>query len=497
LQEAVLQGSKLAIKHKPKGPLLYDLVILPGVTTLNQKTIKKLFKFVQSGGKLLFTYSLPTETVEKGDVNEIRSEMKKLLKLKNDRVEFIHTGLNKEELRKVLQRLSPPAVQLFSEGKHQEDILFAPFRLGDHDLYLMLNTSDTKSSPVEMQITGQGVPGQLDLTTGEIKKITNVNVDKHSIRFNMEFLPTESMVIVVEKDGKNIVSKSGTSATAIKKDYRMILKETWKFYTQELNVLPLTNWTYRIGGPRDSKIGAIHEYETTIEINDIPQIVKLIFDGFFNDRVFNDSQYKEAKLIIEKLEKFGVTETLEPVSVNLTRKYFKRMDSLDPEIYEVDISSMLGKGLHKIIIKTKGVNYDPINLSEPVYLVGNFVLSKTPRGWLIHRETNEIKINESWSAHGYPYYSGVGIYEQVFEVPHKYRKLLLVFNRIDYAAELFVNDQFCGKLCWEPLQLDITELVKPGNNHLRVKVSNTLNNFFVMQQTSSGIIGDVMLDVYN
>jgi hypothetical protein len=44
------------------------------------------------------------------------------------------------------------------------------------------------------------------------------------------------------------------------------------------------------------------------------------------------------------------------------------------------------------------------------------------------------------------------------------------------AARVFVNDQFAGFVWHPPLRVDISRLLKPGKNNLRIVVDNTATN---------------------
>jgi hypothetical protein len=75
-------------------------------------------------------------------------------------------------------------------------------------------------------------------------------------------------------------------------------------------------------------------------------------------------------------------------------------------------------------------------------------------------------------------FSGTAIYEKSFVVPDSYRgkKLVLDLGRVSSVAEVYVNGRQAGTLVWQPYKLDITEFIKPGENQLKIRVTNTEAN---------------------
>jgi beta-galactosidase/beta-glucuronidase len=85
---------------------------------------------------------------------------------------------------------------------------------------------------------------------------------------------------------------------------------------------------------------------------------------------------------------------------------------------------------------------------------------------------------ESWTKTPLANYSGTAIYEKSFLVPDSYhgRRLVLDLGRVSSVAEVYVNGQEAGTLVWRPYRLDITKFIKPGENQLKIRVTNTEAN---------------------
>lgn len=85
---------------------------------------------------------------------------------------------------------------------------------------------------------------------------------------------------------------------------------------------------------------------------------------------------------------------------------------------------------------------------------------------------------QSWSELGLPYYSGAATYEKEFDLPSDYsaRKLMLDLGTVGVTAEVQVNGRPAGVRVWQPYAVDITGMVRPGRNRVRVTVRNTMAN---------------------
>ena len=75
-------------------------------------------------------------------------------------------------------------------------------------------------------------------------------------------------------------------------------------------------------------------------------------------------------------------------------------------------------------------------------------------------------------------FSGTAIYEKSFTVPPdwKHGRVELDLGKLSAAADVEVNGQQAGVVVWLPFQLDITKWIKPGENRLKIRVTNTEAN---------------------
>ena len=83
-----------------------------------------------------------------------------------------------------------------------------------------------------------------------------------------------------------------------------------------------------------------------------------------------------------------------------------------------------------------------------------------------------------WTQTGLANFSGTGIYTKTFRLPENYRdkRVMLDLGRLSSVADVFVNSVHAGTLVWRPYRLDISKLLKPGENEIKILVTNTEAN---------------------
>jgi hypothetical protein len=111
----------------------------------------------------------------------------------------------------------------------------------------------------------------------------------------------------------------------------------------------------------------------------------------------------------------------------------------------------------------------------PLVIDGPWTVSFDPR-WGAPAQVAFPKLI-SWTDHedeGVRYYSGAGVYTRTMEVPADWlatdRGIHLDLGDVRELAEVFVNGKSAGVLWKAPYRADITALVKPGANELKIEV---------------------------
>jgi hypothetical protein len=88
----------------------------------------------------------------------------------------------------------------------------------------------------------------------------------------------------------------------------------------------------------------------------------------------------------------------------------------------------------------------------------------------------------TWSFPGLEHFSGLMTYEKTVDVPASLLAgpsvdgVELDCGRVGVVAQAWVNGAYVGARPWQPFVFDVTQPLRPGANHLRVRVANTEAN---------------------
>ncbi|MEI7902408.1 MAG: glycosyl hydrolase, partial [bacterium] len=99
---------------------------------------------------------------------------------------------------------------------------------------------------------------------------------------------------------------------------------------------------------------------------------------------------------------------------------------------------------------------------------------------------------EDWKAWAPEKFSGLMDYTQTIHVDQVEKTMFLDLGKVCHAAEVWVNGQPVGQKLWGPYVYDVSTALRPGENEIRVRVANLINNSYGDIQ-ESGLFGPVKL----
>jgi len=138
-----------------------------------------------------------------------------------------------------------------------------------------------------------------------------------------------------------------------------------------------------------------------------------------------------------------------------------------------DLGDLVRPGINRLRISLAATDARHGLWLEPV-LRGDFLAD--PDGRLRRREADAT--GGDWTQAGFPHYSGSMDFEQTVLSGETEGEAWLVFSRPPAGmVEVFLNDRVVGSLLWAPWRIRIQDHLKPGVNMLRLRVTNTLDNF--------------------
>ncbi|MDR1335912.1 MAG: hypothetical protein LBK22_03670 [Tannerella sp.] len=113
---------------------------------------------------------------------------------------------------------------------------------------------------------------------------------------------------------------------------------------------------------------------------------------------------------------------------------------------------------------------------EPVYIRGNFRLTPAAKGWEITAPAETFTLG-SWKAQGRPFYPGAMLYTKTFNVANPSgRYIVQADDWKGTVAEVSVNGKAAGLIAFDPYTVDVSGLLKEGENTVTVKVIGSNKN---------------------
>ena len=404
----------------------------------------------------------------------------------------------------------------------------------DHDVYFLANTMQADRGRVEVSLERVGQPELWNPNTGETTPMAVYDVAGGRLTFSLDFPPSEAHVVVVRgteaqaADAPHVtdtnlddVSMDGHAvvgaATSAEAPFAVVdgqrrtgtaqellpaisLPERYAFRTEEPNVLLIGDWKMRmleddagnaldgagfeapgldddawldvtngawemqLPAERDEQTYPVTvQYRTRFTVDVLPDDVRFMIDGF------RGSSYHLF------LNGAAVTDPGE-------RSY------LDAEIKEVDVRPFLREGENVVALELV-VHSRTEGLLDLLKVVGTFALDGSAAdGWRIAAPRAEIAVGD-WTAQGYPFFSGTGVYSCTVNVSdaHAGGRLVLEADLGEDVLDVRVNGGEARVAPWHPYRLDLTADLRPGENAVELRVTNTLINILEGVTLESGV----------
>ena len=277
-----------------------------------------------------------------------------------------------------------------------------------------------------------------------------------------EFQPETENALVI---GKWLATQEtkGTEISAYTK--ADLVPENW------LSMVPGA-WSYQLPAEPDDEYPIPVWYRISFQANYLPPKLNLIVDGFVGS---------EWTLYINGEQVNGV-----PIR-----------SEIDGQMKAIDITPYLRKGDNLIALRLVVTNPTD-GLLDLLKLTGDFSLAAQGDGVYSIEAPRKALQPQPWTKQGYPHFSGRAIYRKRFEMPESFsgRRVFIEPEMGDDVLEVLVNGQTAGVRLWAPYQIEITGLLKSGENTLELRVANTLVNLLERVERPSGLAGAPKLVPY-
>ncbi len=457
----------------------YSLVVIPEeMANIDQTTFDLLQKYLEGGGKVVsFNRNITLlDGEESGKVAELAS------KYKSNWV-FVE-NLNDVNTLKMLAR-----DEFVMKDKSRNGMLYHQRRnLDDGQLLFFVNSHTSKNARAEITVAGKYV-SKLDLISGEIYSYP-AKSDKGKVTFQVELNPVGSVLFTVTNEKTNepeFTSVPGTETVVesienitVKPESDNIMMVNYMdvktaksdkkdVYFMDALIGLFTENSVEMGNPWQHKI----QYKNTWLEMDSLFTKDSWFEAnyYFNINTNLDAAVmKSIRAVVERPELWRVSINGNEVS-KIEGSYW-----IDKSFPEFAIGEFLKKGKNTITLKAPRMHI----LAEvmPIYLLGDFLVKPAKQGFEIAGGT--IGTFGSWREAGLPFYSQKVAYSEKYNISKTnetvYKVKLNKWNGT--LAEVFVNGKSAGLIAWQPNELDVTSMLKEGENEITVKVIGSLKNTF-------------------
>jgi len=360
--------------------------------------------------------------------------------------------------------------------------------LDDGQLLFVVNSHKTKKASSEITVKGKYVT-KLDLVSGKIYAYP-AKTENGKVSFQVELDPVGSALFTVtdqKPTEPEYTTVSGTETVvesigpiAVKRESDNIMMVNYldlktaksdkkDVYFMDALIGLFNENGIEMGNPWQHKI----QYKKTwLEMDSLFK-ANSWFEASYHFNINSNldaAAMKSIRAVVERPELWTVSINGNEVSKTEGSHW------IDKSFPEYAVGQFLKPGKNTLTLKAPRMHI----LAEvmPIYLLGDFLVKPAKQGFEITGGT--ISTLGSWREAGLPFYSQKVGYSQNFSIikanEASYKVKLNRWN--GSVAEVFVNGQSAGLIAWQPNELDVTSLLKEGENEITVKVTGSLKNTF-------------------
>jgi len=341
---------------------------------------------------------------------------------------------------------------------------------------LLVNTSIGSPAGGLLRATARGVE-QWEPETGKIVPC-DFTVQDGSVQLRFELPPCGSLVlflaerprkpVAVETEGTVVVPRCGSpeirpaAPNVLTLDYVDVTaggeaKKNVYFYAANRFAFQKNGMS---GNPWDSAV----QFRDELITKKFPP--ESGFEATYRFRI-EERVPDPFQIVIERPDLYSITCNGKPVAAQ------KGAWWLDKSFGKIDITRAAKVGENAVTIKASP--FTIYHELEPAYVLGNFALRAADSGFVIVPEV-PLKLGP-WNEQGHPMYATGVAYTQRFEVPQPSGRYYVSLPKwYGSVAKVIVDGKRAGYIAYRPWQCEVTDLIQPGTNTVRVVVIGTLKN---------------------
>ncbi|MEA2012332.1 MAG: hypothetical protein U9O87_04500, partial [Verrucomicrobiota bacterium] len=474
----------------------YSTILVTNMKTIRSSTLKLLEKFIEQGGNVVFCGN-PPELVNAIPSHKAEILAKKtvaipekgdyLLNYLNDKVRRLSIcDEQNNELKNVLYQLreDEQGYYLFicNTGYNEKQLI-----IPEKNDPTLVRERNEKHPDVHIKWHEKMLPEvlELDLSSGTFSAI---KMQKRGgiAEIKTELSPIEGRMFFLSKKSLNFEYPEKIRLKEIAKSE--INMQNCNIQLSEPNVLVLDYPAYKIA-----------DSETWNDPNEILRIDMYVRDSLNLNRRGG-----------QMLQPWAKKKKNDPKSIMVDLEYSFNADYIPendvfialecPETFSItlngtpiDTDNIVGwwvdKSLQKIKIPADSIkngenilqlscNYSEEHSGlEIIYLLGDFGVELSEGRVLLNNPIETLKIGD-WVPQGLPFYSGAVSYNTKINLSQDRDKkyFLYIPEYRGTAIEVNVNGKSAGSILWRPNEVEITELLKNGENLLKIEVVSHRRN---------------------
>lgn len=467
-------GKKLRVGQRD-----YSLIVIPAeMQNLDQPTVDLVAKYLENGGQVLsFNPNVAyVDGTESDKVNELAAKYPKQWTL-----------AEKLDDPTVLKMLSNDEF-VMNDETHNGMLYHQRRMLDDGQLLFVVNSHQQKKAETEVTMEGKYV-SKLDLVSGKIFGYP-AKAENGKVTFKVDLDPVGSALFVVDNQkpeepeyaplsGAETVVESMGPVTVKRESDNILMVNYLDLKTAKTDKKDVYFMNALIGLFNENGVAMGNPWQHKIQYKKNWLALDTLFkagSGFeasYHFRINPDLNVEAMKTIRAVVERPDMwTVSINGHEVSKTEDVYW----IDKSFPEYAVGEFLKAGENTLTLKAPRMNV----LAEvmPIYLLGDFLVKPAPRGFEI--AGGEITTLGSWRENGLPFYSQQVAYSENFKVDKAsakgFKVKLAKWN--GSVAEVLVNGQSAGLIAWQPNELDVTPMLKDGENEITVKVTGSLKNTF-------------------
>jgi hypothetical protein len=454
------------------GECRYDLVILPpGMENLDSSTYNLLSKYLAAEGNIL-AWTMPSCVDGAPD-----DRPAKLAGRYPETWRTLKPGSNPAEI----DRLIPPPLR-FENPDAIAGVLFHHTRtLRDARLVFLANSSDTDFAKGSFTAAAGSVERWDPFTGGKAPYPSTLSGKQRRIGFDLP--PGGSLLLCLSPAAGPAVREPMFTESVLPPSDQLAIRR------ESPNVLTLDYCDLTLGGKTERDLYFYEAQQRTfkqhgLDRNPWDSAVQFKTNILDKDTFPADSGFEAAFRFtvspgVNLASLRAVIERPDLYTVSLNGKTLTRTAGqwwLDRNFGVFALGSAAREGENTLTLKAA-----PFTIHtelESVYLLGDFRVQSRDKGFALIPDASLAP--GAWNDQGMPFYAEGVRYSHTFALPQAGGKSVRYTVELPAwkgsFAEVFVNGKSAGYIAFRPPSLDITGMVKPGENRIEVVVYGTLKN---------------------